>query len=39
VLSTIASGSAEEVRGSLLIAEAWGHIDAKAAEPCLALLD
>jgi four helix bundle protein len=35
----IAAGSAEEVRGSLLIAEAWGHIDAKAVAPSLELLD
>ena len=35
----IAAGSAEEVRGSLLIAEAWGHVDSKAVAPCLELLD
>jgi four helix bundle protein len=29
----IAAGSAEEVGGSLLIAEAWGHIDPKAVAP------
>jgi four helix bundle protein len=35
----IAAGSAEEVRGSLLIADAWGHIDREGVAPCLELLD
>jgi four helix bundle protein len=35
----ISAGSAEEVRGSLLVADAWGHIDPKAVVPCLELLD
>jgi four helix bundle protein len=35
----IAAGSAEEVRGSLLVGEAWGHIDPKAVAPSLELLD
>src|SRR5262249_47349522 len=35
----IAVGSAEEVRGSLLVAEAWGHVDPKAVAPCLEPLD
>jgi four helix bundle protein len=35
----ISAGSAEEVRGSLLVADAWGHIDPKAVAPCLELLD
>src|SRR5262249_22326710 len=35
----ISAGSAEEVRGSLLIAEAWGHVDPKAVAPSLELLD
>jgi 23S rRNA-intervening sequence protein len=35
----IAAGSAEEVRASLLIAEAWGYVEPDILAPSLELLD
>lgn len=35
----IAAGSAEEVRASLLVADAWGYVEPGLLAPSLALLD